>query len=43
MTAALVDVRGSQAPPEMTFLQDLHFQMPTTWRFMVSLPQNWHV
>ena len=33
-------VLSMYAPPAMTFLQDLHFQMPVDWRFTESLPQK---
>jgi len=33
-------VETVQAPPAMTFLHALHFQMPTAVRFTESLPQN---
>ena len=42
-TVVPATVAGAQAPPAMTFLHFLHFQMPTASRFTVSLPQKLQV
>jgi len=39
-TVTAEGVLSTYAPPAMVFLQDLHFQIPVTWRLMASLPQN---
>ena len=35
-TVAAAVVETVHAPPAMTFLHELHFQMPTAWRFTES-------
>ena len=42
-TVAAAVVFIDQAPPATTFLHALQFQIPTAWRFTVSLPQKEHV
>jgi len=39
-TVAAAVVETVHAPPAMTFLQALHFQIPTAVRLTESLPQN---
>lgn len=43
LTVAAAAVASWYAPPLWVFLHDVQLQMPTTWRFTLSLPQKTHV